>query len=212
MIVLIDDAGPGLPTTFGGEGAHRERWTGSAPRGSAITGSIPPPCGPPTRALLLTGRNHHEIGNGQIAELANYWDGYAGKIPANSSSLVAEVLPATTGIAPAHGGNFTTPQPRRPQRQGRSRTGPTGLGFENRHGFLAGEASQYEPNLVPNTTVGGTAEDAPAGLPPPRRTWPTTRLPGCATTKRCAPTNRFCMYWQAGGHGPHHIMKEWADR
>ena len=45
----------------------------------------------PTRASLLTGRNHHEIGNGQIAELANDWDGYAGKIP-RSSATVAEVL------------------------------------------------------------------------------------------------------------------------
>ena len=45
----------------------------------------------PTRASLLTGRNHHRIGNGQIAELANDWDGYSGEIP-KSSALVAEVL------------------------------------------------------------------------------------------------------------------------
>ena len=47
-------------------------------------------CSPP-RASLLTGRNHHRVGNGQIAELANDWDGYSGRIP-GSSALVAEVL------------------------------------------------------------------------------------------------------------------------
>ena len=45
----------------------------------------------PTRASLLTGRNHHRVGNGQIAEMANDWDGYSGRIP-ESSALVAEVL------------------------------------------------------------------------------------------------------------------------
>ena len=45
----------------------------------------------PTRASLLTGRNHHRVGNGQIAELANDWDGYSGSIP-KSSALAAEVL------------------------------------------------------------------------------------------------------------------------
>ena len=45
----------------------------------------------PTRASLLTGRNHHRVGNGQIAELANDWDGYSGVIP-KTSATVAEVL------------------------------------------------------------------------------------------------------------------------
>ena len=45
----------------------------------------------PTRAALLTGRNHHRVGNGQIAEFANDWDGYSGKIP-RSSALAPEVL------------------------------------------------------------------------------------------------------------------------
>lgn len=45
----------------------------------------------PTRASLLTGRNHHRVGKGQIAELANDWDGYSGRIP-KSSATMAEVL------------------------------------------------------------------------------------------------------------------------
>ena len=45
----------------------------------------------PTRASLLTGRNHERVGNGQITELANDWDGYSGAIP-KSSATVLEVL------------------------------------------------------------------------------------------------------------------------
>jgi len=90
LIVLIDDAGPGLPDTFGGEVRTD---TLSRIYGEAIgfnrfhTTAM---CSP-TRASLLTGRNHHRIGNGQIAELANDWDGYGGEIP-KSSALGAEVL------------------------------------------------------------------------------------------------------------------------
>ena len=90
LLVLIDDAGPGLPDTFGGEvrtntlsRIHREGIGFNRFHTTAMCS--------PTRASLLTGRNHHRIGNGQIAELANDWDGYAGEIP-KSSALAAEVL------------------------------------------------------------------------------------------------------------------------
>lgn len=90
LIVLIDDAGPGLPTTFGGEVTTR---TLDRVFGEGITYNrfhTTAMCSP-TRASLLTGRNHHRVGNGQIAELANDWDGYSGHIP-KSSALVAKVL------------------------------------------------------------------------------------------------------------------------
>ena len=90
LIVLIDDAGPGLPSTFGGEVQTptmdrivREGITYNRFHTTAMCS--------PTRASMLTGRNHHRVGNGQIAELANDWDGYSGHIP-KSSALAAEVL------------------------------------------------------------------------------------------------------------------------
>jgi hypothetical protein len=105
----------------------------------------------PTRASLLTGRNHHEIGNGQIAELANDWDGYAGNIP-RSSALVAEVL-KDYGYSTGAWGKWHNTPAEDTTAAGPFEDWPTGLGFEYFYGFLAGEASQYEPHLVRNTTV-----------------------------------------------------------
>ena len=89
-IVLIDDAGPGSPTTFGGE-VRTDTMDRICTEGVSYNRFHTTAMCSPTRASLLTGRNHHEIGNGQIAELANDWDGYAGRIP-RSSATMAEVL------------------------------------------------------------------------------------------------------------------------
>ena len=90
LIVLIDDVGPALPTTFGGE-IRTDTLTRIYQEGIGYNRFHTTAMCSPTRTSLLTGRNHHRIGNGQIAELANHWDGYSGEIP-KSSALVAEVL------------------------------------------------------------------------------------------------------------------------
>src|SRR4030088_2814475 len=89
LIVLIDDAGPGLPTTLGGE-VHTPTMDRVAMGGIALNRFHTTAMCSPTRASILTGRNHHRVGNGQIAELANDWDGYSGQIP-RSIALVADV-------------------------------------------------------------------------------------------------------------------------
>jgi arylsulfatase A-like enzyme len=75
-----DDAGPGLPSTFGGE-VHTPTLDRITQSGIAYNRFYTTAMCSPTRASLLTGRNHHRVGNGQIAELANNWDGYSGHIP-----------------------------------------------------------------------------------------------------------------------------------
>ena len=90
LIVLIDDAGPALPSTFGGE-VNTPTMDRIVKEGVGYNRFHTTAMCSPTRASLLTGRNHHRVGNGQIAELANDWDGYSGRIP-RSSALVAEVL------------------------------------------------------------------------------------------------------------------------
>ena len=89
-IVLIDDAGPGSPTTFGGE-VRTDTMDRICTEGVSYNRFHTTAMCSPTRASLLTGRNHHQIGNRQIAELANDWDGYAERIP-RSSATMAEVL------------------------------------------------------------------------------------------------------------------------
>ena len=90
LIVLIDDAGPALPATFGGE-VQTATMDRIVKEGIAYNRFHTTAMCSPTRASLLTGRNHHRVGNGQIAELANDWDGYSGRIP-RSSALAPEVL------------------------------------------------------------------------------------------------------------------------
>jgi arylsulfatase len=209
VIVLIDDAGPGLPSTVGGEvtTATLDRICGE---GVSYNRFHTTAMCSPTRASLLTGRNHHEIGNGQIAELANDWDGYAGKIP-RSSATVAEVLKQYGYATSAFGKWHNTPA-EETTAAGPFENWPTGLGFEYFYGFLAGEASQYEPHLVRNTTV----------VSPPKTPEEGYHLSedladdaiGWLRRHKAFNADRpFFMYWASGClHGPHHIMKEWADR
>ncbi len=90
LIVLIDDVGPGQSDTYGGE-IHTPTLSRIAKEGISYNRFHTTAMCSPTRAALLTGRNHHRVANGQIAELANDWDGYTGIIP-KSSATVAEVL------------------------------------------------------------------------------------------------------------------------
>ena len=90
LIILMDDAGPGQPTTFGGEinTPTLDRILGE---GIGYNRFHTTALCSPTRASLLTGRNHHRVCTGIITEFANDWDAFSGRIP-KSSALVAEVL------------------------------------------------------------------------------------------------------------------------
>jgi arylsulfatase A-like enzyme len=209
LIVLIDDAGPGLPSTLGGE-VHTPTMDRVAMGGISLNRFHTTAMCSPTRASILTGRNHHRVGAGQIAELANDWDGYSGHIP-KSSALVADVL-KDYGYSTAAWGKWHNTPAEETTAAGPFENWPTGLGFEYFYGFLAGEASQYEPNLVRNTTV----------VLPPRSPEEGYHLSedladdaiGWLQTHKALQADKpFFMYWATGAiHGPHHIMKEWADK
>lgn len=209
LIILIDDAGPGLPTTFGGE-VQTKSLDRIVAEGITYNRFHTTAMCSPTRASLLSGRNHHRVGNGQIAELANDWDGYSGHIP-RSSALAAEVLKCY-GYATAAWGKWHNTPAEETTVTGPFDSWPTGKGFEYFYGFLAGEASQYEPNLVRNTTV---------VLPPksPEEGYHLSEdladdaIDWLQKHRAMQPDKPFYMYWASGAiHGPHHVMKEWADR
>jgi arylsulfatase A-like enzyme len=149
LIVLIDDAGPGLPSTLGGE-VQTPTMDRVAMGGISLNRFHTTAMCSPTRASILTGRNHHRVGNGQIAELANDWDGYSGLIP--SSALVVDVL-KDYGYSTAAWGKWHNTPANETTAAGPFENWPTGLGFEYFYGFHGGETSQYEPSLVRNTTV-----------------------------------------------------------
>ena len=209
LIVLIDDAGPGLPSTFGGE-VQTPTLDRVAMGGISLNRFHTTAMCSPTRASILTGRNHHHVGAGQIAELANDWDGYSGHIP-KSSALIADVL-KDYGYSTAAWGKWHNTPAEETTVAGPFENWPTGLGFEYFYGFLAGEASQYEPNLVRNTTV---------VLPPksPEEGYHLSEdladdaIKWLNNHKALQADKPFFMYWASGAiHGPHHIMKEWADK
>jgi arylsulfatase A-like enzyme len=209
LIVLIDDAGPGLPTTFGGE-VRTDTLTRIHNKGIGYNRFHTTAMCSPTRASLLTGRNHHRIGNGQIAELANDWDGYSGEIP-KSSALAADVL-RNYGYATAAFGKWHNTPAIETTPAGPFHNWPSSIGFEYFYGFLAGEASQYEPNLVRNTT----------SVLPPRTPEEGYHLSedladdaiGWLRRHKAFESDKpFYLYWASGClHAPHHVMKPWADK
>ncbi len=209
LIVLIDDAGPGMPTTFGGE-IHTPTMDRICKSGIAYNRFHTTAMCSPTRSSLLTGRNHHRTGNGQIAELANDWDGYSGKIP-RSCALIPEVL-KNYGYSTGAWGKWHNTPAEETTAAGPFENWPTGLGFEYFYGFLAGEASHYEPHLVRNTTI---------VLPPktPEEGYHLSEdladdaIGWLRKHRAFEPDRPFFMYWASGAiHGPHHIANEWADK
>ena len=104
VIIMLDDVGAALPHTFGGP-ITTPTLDKLAEEGIAYSRFHNAAMCSPTRASPLTGRNHHRVGNGQIAELSNDWDGYSGRIP-RTSATVAKVLSgygyATAGFGKWH--------------------------------------------------------------------------------------------------------------
>lgn len=207
LIVMIDDAGFGVPDTFGGF-AHTPTLTRLSKTGISYNRFHTTSICSPTRASLLTGRNHQRVGSGTIAERAVDWDGYTGVIP-KTSATIPEVLRHYGYKTSAFGKWHNTPADQTTA-IGPFTYWPTGYGFEYFYGFLAGETSQYEPRLIENIN---------AIEPPIDDTYHFTEdmaEKGIAWLKRhraFAPDKPFFMYWTPGGvHGPHHVFPKWADK
>ena len=164
----------------------------------------------PTRAAMLTGRNHHRVGAGQIAEFANDWDGFTGIIP-KSSATVAEVLRYYGYGTAAFGKWHNTPVDA--LGNGPYDRFPTGLGFDYFYGFIAGETSQWEPTLWENTTPVTLAhaknyEDyhLTEDMADKAITW-------MRRHRAINPERPFLVWWTPGAvHGPHHVARNWADK
>ena len=138
LIVMIDDSGSGHPSTFGGE-INTPTMDRIVKEGIAYNRFHTTAVCSPTRASLLTGRNHHRAGNGIITEFANDWDGYTARIP-KSCALVAEVL-KHYGYATGAWGKWHNTPAAEASPAGPFENWPTSLGFEYFYGFLGGETS-----------------------------------------------------------------------
>lgn len=210
LIVLIDDAGPGLPSTCGGE-VHTPTLDRIWQQGIAYNRFHTTSICSPTRASLLTGRNHHRVGSGQIPEFANDWDGYSGTIP-KSSAIVAETLKDYGYHTGAWGKWHNTPA-EQTTTAGPFDHWPTAYGFEYFYGFLGGSASQYEPNMYRNTTL--VEPNKPRDGKPYHLSEDIAddAIDWLHQHKAFAPDKPFFMYWAPGAiHGPQQVAKQWADK
>ena len=207
LIVLLDDVGFGLPDTFGGEIAT-PTLTRLANEGISYNTFHTTSICSPTRAALLTGRNHHHVGSGTIAERALDFDGYTGVIP-KTSATIAEVLHEYGYKTAAFGKWHNTPATETTA-MGPFDRWPTGYGFDYFYGFFAGETSQYEPRLFENTNTVEPPHDPKYHL---TEDMVDKALIWLRRHRAFAPDKPFFMYWAPGAaHGPHHIFKEWADK
>ncbi|HIE71925.1 MAG TPA: arylsulfatase, partial [Planctomycetes bacterium] len=205
LIIMIDDCGFGTPSTFGGF-AQTPNLSKLSTQGISYNRFHTTSICSPTRACLLTGRNHQRVGSGTIAERAVDWDGYTGIIPKSAATL-AEVLRQYGYKTSAFGKWHNTPADQTTS-MGPFDFWPTGYGFDYFYGFLAGETSQWEPRLVENTTQ----------IEPPHGPHFTELMADRAISwlsqhRAYSPDKPFFMYWAPGGvHGPHQVATEWSDK
>ena len=208
LIILLDDIGFGVAETFGGE-VRTPTLTKLANEGLRYNAFHTTAICSPTRAALLTGRNHTRVGSGTIAERAVAFDGYTGIIP-KEAATIAEVLRHYGYRTSAFGKWHNTPATETTSMGPKDRW-PNGYGFDYFYGFLAGETSQWEPRLVENYNPVEPPHDDPKyhlteDLVNKALAWIDDR-------QAYAPDRPFLMYWAPGAvHGPHHIWPEWADK
>lgn len=208
LLIITDDSGFGVPSTFGGviPTPTMDRVAKSGLRYNNIHSTAL--CSP-TRAALITGRNHHSVGFGVISEQATGFPGYNSIIPENKATI-GRIL-KDNGYATAwFGKNHNTPSFAASQ-VGPFDKWPIGMGFEYFYGFNGGDANQWQPNLFRNTTqiypfegkpewnlVTGMADDAIDYLNRINQTMPTKPF--------------FIKYAPGATHAPHHPTKEWVEK
>lgn len=207
LVIMLDDAGFAQSDSVGGA-IHTPTLSRVADSGVRYNAFHTAAISSATRAALLTGRNHHRVGNGVIAELATDWDGYTGEIP-KSSATMAEVL-KQYGYSTAAFGKWHNTPPLDTTAAGPFDTWPTAYGFEHFYGFLAGETSQYEPRLYRNTTPIEPPRDENYHLSEDLASQAVNWL---QDQQVHAPNKPFFLYWTPGAvHGPHQVNAEWANK
>ena len=207
VIVLLDDVGFGATATFGGpvpsptgDALAREGLRYNRFHTTALCS--------PTRAALLTGRNHHAVNTGNITEWATGYDGYSSIIP-RSAATVAETL-RLNGYSTAAFGKWHNTPVWEVSPSGPFDRWPTSMGFEEFYGFMGGEAHQYNPGLYHGTT--------PVERPEFVENYHLTTdladrmIEWVHRQRSISPERPFFVYWAPGAtHAPHHVAPEWSE-
>lgn len=208
LLIMTDDAGYGVSSTFGGV-IPTPNMDRIAAAGLRYTNFNSTALCSPTRAALITGRNHHSVGFGVISEAATGYPGYDSVIDKNSATI-GRILRDNGYHTSWFGKDHNTPAFQASQ-AGPFDQWPTGMGFEYFYGFIGGDTSQWQPNLFRNTTQIYPFEGKPS--------WNlTTAMADDAIDymqrmDALTPDKPFFVYYVPGGtHAPHHATPEWIDK
>jgi arylsulfatase A-like enzyme len=209
LVVLLDDVGFGASSAFGGPCATptAERLAGG---GLKFTRFHTTALCAPTRAALLTGRNHHAVGMGGVTEVATSAPGYNSVRP-KAAAPIADTL-KLNGYSTAQFGKCHEVPVWETSPMGPFDAWPTGSGFEYFYGFLGGETNQYYPALYEGTTPVEPSTTPEEGyhftedMTDKAITW-------IRQQKALVPDKPFFVYFAPGAtHAPHHVPLEWADK
>jgi arylsulfatase A-like enzyme len=208
LLVLLDDVGFGQASTFGGP-AQTPTLQRLADQGLRYNRFHTTALCSPSRAALLSGRNHHSVHTGVITEMATGFPGYDGQWPKQAASI-AEILRGNAYSTAAFGKWHNTPD-HELGAPGPFDRWPSGKGFDYWYGFHGGEASQWNTPLYENT--------APVEPPHDDPEWHLSEalaekaIGWIGQQKAAAPEKPFLIYFAPGAcHSPHHVPKQWADK
>ena len=211
LLIMTDDVGFAAPSTFGGV-IPTPALDRIAAAGLRYTNFHSTSLCSPTRAALITGRNHHSVGFGVISEAASGFPGYNSVI-GKDSATIGRILLENGYRTSWFGKDHNTPTWDASQ-AGPFDQWPTGMGFEHFYGFVGGDASQWEPNLFNDTTA-----IYPYQEPGQLGKWNlTTAMADDAIhwmnqLNDINPNLPFFVYYVPGGtHAPHHPTPEWIKK
>jgi arylsulfatase len=208
LLIMLDDAGFGAHSTFGGviPTPALER---IAKTGLRYTNFHSTSLCSPSRAALITGRNHHTVGYGVVGEAATGFPGY-NSIIKKETGTIGTILKEHGYATSWFGKNHNTPFYLASQ-AGPFDQWPTGMGFEYFYGFMGGDTSQWSPNLFRNTTPIYPFQGNPS--------WNLTTamadeaIQHMKQLKAITPDKPFFVYYVPGGtHAPHHPTSEWIKK
>jgi arylsulfatase A-like enzyme len=208
LLIMTDDSGFGVPSTSGGV-IPTPTLDRIAKNGLLYNNIHSTALCSPTRAALITGRNHHSAGFGVISEQSTGFPGY-NSIIGKDKATIGRILLDNGYATSWFGKDHNTPAFAASQ-AGPFDQWPTGMGFEYFYGFVGGDANQWQPNLFRNTTqiypfkgkpgwnlITGMADDAIDWLNRINQTDPSKPF--------------FLHYVPGASHAPHHPTKEWVDK
>ena len=211
LFVMIDDAGFGDWSTFGGQ-IPTPNLDRLAQAGLRYTRFHTTALCSPTRAAMLTGRNHHSAATGVITEIGDGYPGYTGQIP-KSEAMVSEILRQNGYSTAFFGKNHNIPD-WETSVSGPFDRWPTMQGFDHFYGFIGGEANQWAPALYEGNKP--VEMEVPKGREKDytlNENLADKAIEYIRQEKSVTPDRPFFIYFAPGAtHAPHHVPQAWIAK